>query len=467
MNHCALSNALRGALVAALILVAGAAWAQPARRRPTVLRTAAELPAAPIAELDPPGSDEPGRPHSAASIVRADADDVPVTTAPPPPAGVRRFPAADPRPAEWGNVDHPRESAAFAPPTNYLLVRPAQGVVQPEWGHPFEQTVTNPDETYHHGPVFCCPVELERPDGLAPIGVFGDHTLKSGEVLLSYRFNNTIFSGLRDGTDDVSTGSVLNDYPFAPTRLQAQRHTLLLEYAPTDDLTLLALLPFWDFGMDFTSRTGQHLFDSNTDPGDVIVEALYVVWRGERQQIHLNVGLQIPVGVEEWDRDPPTADSPNETYPMRNSSGTYDFMPGATYRGQNDWWTWGAQATGVIRFGINNFDYKLGDRVNLTAWVARRLSDYLSLSFRLDGNIWGDLFGADPRLNPFLTPTNNPSLQGGGRLDALFGMNLFVPGDYIPAQWFSVEGGIPAYQSLVGPQLKTGWTLTAGYNVRF
>lgn len=382
-----------------------------------------------------------------------------------------RFPlraVADPPLADWGNVDHPRETPIFAPPVDYLLIEPAQGIVQPDEDfYGFEQTVTYPDETFHHGPIYCPPVVLERPDGLAPIGVIGDHTLESGQTLLSYRFNNTLSNGLLDGTDNVSTSSVLAQYPFAPKSLQAQRHTLLFEYAPTDDLTLLALLPFWNFGMNFASQAGPGVTDANTDPGDVIAQVLYVIWRGNRQQIHLNIGMQFPVGVEEWDRDPPTANSTKSSYPMRNSSGTYDFMPGVTYRGQSDWWTWGAQTTGTIRFGINNFDYKLGDRLNLTAWLARRLSDNLSLSFRLDGNIWGDIYGADPRLNPFLTPSNNPSKQGGGRLDALFGMNLFIPGDFFPAQWFSIEGGIPAYQSLVGPQLKTSWTLTAGYNMRF
>jgi hypothetical protein len=49
----------------------------------------------------------------------------------------------------------------------------------------------------------------------------------------------------------------------------------------------------------------------------------------------------------------------------------------------------------------------------------------------------------------------------------LFGTNFYVPGDYLRSQWFSVEGGIPIYQFLQGPQLKTSWTITAGYNLKF
>ena len=207
----------------------------------------------------------------------------------------------------------------------------------------------------------------------------------------------------------------------------------------------------------------------------IIFQALYVLWRGDRQQVHLNLGMQFPLGVQEAERYPPTPTSPDKSYPLQISSGTYDFMPGLTYRGQNDDWTWGLQGTGTIRFGLNNFDYKLGNRLQLTGWVSRNLSDNLSLSTRLDSNIWANVFGADPELNQALVPTNRPDYQGGRRVDILFGANLYLPGhdlpspvgDYLPSQWFSVEGGIPVYQSLMGPQLKTSWMITAGWNLRF
>lgn len=374
----------------------------------------------------------------------------------------------DPAPARWGNIEAPRPTPTEPPPINYLLVRPPQKVVQQEWGNGLEQSVVDPDETFHHGPVFCPNVDLYRPDGLAPIGVFGDHTLDAGgQFLISYRYNNTAFHGNRDGTDDLNTASVLADFPIAPTDMQVQRHMLLMEYGVTDDLTLLALLPFWDIRIDQVTADGAGIISANTDPGDVILEALYVLWRSDRQQVHLNLGMQFPLGVQTSERFPPTPDSPDESYPTRVTSGTYDFMPGATYRGQNDDWTWGVQGMGTIRFGISNFDYKLGNRLNLTGWLARRVTDNVSFSTRLDGNIWANIFGADPRLNQRLVPTNRPDLQGGRRLDVLFGMNLYLPGDVLAAQWFSVEGGIPVFQFLQGSQLKADWTITAGYNLRF
>ncbi|MSR59666.1 MAG: transporter [Planctomycetaceae bacterium] len=376
---------------------------------------------------------------------------------------------SDPVPAQWGNVRAPRSTPTMTPPVNYLLIKPPEGVVQDEYRDEFLQTVGDPAETYHQGPFECPRFDLDRPDGLAPIGVFGDHTLAAGgEFLVSYRYINTIFDGNRDGTSNVSTGSVLNNFAIAPTHMQTQKQIALLEYGVTDDLTLLALLPFWDISLNQMTRGGGSITNSNSDPGDLILEALYVVWRGDRQQVHLNLGLQFPLGVQESERFPPTPDSPDKSYPLRVSSGTYDLMPGATYRGQTDDWTWGVQGIGTIRLGLNNFDYKVGNRFEMTGWLARRLNDYVSLSTRIDGNIWGNLFGADPRLNQLLVPTNRPHLQGGRQIDLLFGMNFYVPGgDYVRAQYFSVEGGLPVYQSLFGPQLKTDWLITAGYNLRF
>lgn len=483
---------LRPLFLLGFLLTAGVASAQTVPKRPPVLRTAAETArqakgsaasrktAKPVRHASAEAKDATDAPPEADvdldEFFAADASEQTVrpyeespaapktrSTTPPPGGPV----TADPPRADWGNIQAPRRTPTIPPPVDYLLVRPPEGVMQ-QWDAGFQQRVVNPEETFHHGPVFCDGVELDRPDGLAPIGVIGDHTLEAGgQFLISYRYNVTSFDGLRDGTSNLSSGSVLNTFPVAPTNMQTQRHTALIEYGVTDDLTVLALLPFWDLQINQVTGTGQTITNANTDPGDVIVQALYVLWRGDRQQVHLNMGLQIPLGMQGSERYPPTPDSPAESYPLRTSSGTYDFMPGATYRGQNDDWTWGFQGIGTIRFGLNNLDYKLGNRLEMTGWLARKLSDNLSLSARLDGNLWANIFGADPRLNQALVPTNVPNDQGGRRLDMLFGANVYIPGDYIHAQWFSVEGGFPAYQSLFGPQLKATWMINAGYNLRF
>ena len=90
--------------------------------------------------------------------------------------------------------------------------------------------------------------------------------------------------------------------------------------------------------------------------------------------------------------------------------------------------------------------------------------DEKATSIRFDGRAWGNVRGADARLNPMLSPTTNPGLQGGTRTDLLFGINYYLPDGRFPGQRFSVESGFPIYQNLHGPQLKARWILNLGYN---
>lgn len=368
----------------------------------------------------------------------------------------------------WGRWRQPAPVGDFAPPTEYTLVSPPEGVIQSEWGKAFQTTIAEAAQA-DCLPLACQPgIDLHRPDGLAPAGVYGDHTLNAGgNIFAAYRYSFVGFDDLRDGTGTVSAAQTLTNFTFAPTHATMQKHTALLEYASTQDLTLLGTLPFYDIEMSYVGAAGATAFSTTTDPGDLTIMALYALHRWDCQQVHLNFGMSFPTGVLSTDRFPPTPTSPDGSYWLRTSSGTYDLLPGLTYRGQNENWTWGAQAIGTIRLGLNHFDYKLGDRVDLTAWLARKWGDHVSTSVRLDGQIWGDIRGADARLNQLLVPTNRPDLYGGRRLDLLFGVNYFLPLDYVPGQWLSIEAGFPIAQSLDGPQLATDWLLTAGWNVQF
>ena len=69
---------------------------------------------------------------------------------------------------------------------------------------------------------------------------------------------------------------------------------------------------------------------------------------------------------------------------MQVGSGTYNFLPGLTYLGAVEKWAWGAHVDGVVRIGDNKFDYTLGNRYDITAWGARKLTDWSSGSLRLD-----------------------------------------------------------------------------------
>jgi hypothetical protein len=99
--------------------------------------------------------------------------------------------------------------------------------------------------------------------------------------------------------------------------------------------------------------------------------------------------------------------------------------------------------------------------------VARKLLSFLSTSVRLDGQLWGNISGADPQLNPRLVPTADPDLRAGRRLDILFGLNLFTLEGRLAGNRIGIEGGLPIYQSLDGPQLETDYRFSVAWDWTF
>lgn len=386
-----------------------------------------------------------------------------------PPGKIAEYEAAapppDPAPPRWGSLEQPLQGPLVLPTYEYMLAGPPRDVLQYDDAQVYNRPISDPNRLLRDDARYNMPIDLYRPDGIAPIGMTGDHTLKASTMLVSYRYNTTNYLGNLDGTHPLGDADVLAQFPLAPTRQRAQTHLMLFEYAPTDDFTFLAQLPIQANAIDFVSQAGGASRDSYTNFGDVKLSGLFVLKRWQRQQLHLNLGMSIPVGIINTLNNFPVFGVARLTYPVRTSSGSYDLMPGLTYRGQTEFWTWGMQAIGTIRTGRNTYGYELGDVVDLTPWLARRLNERWSASARLDEQIWTHIRGADARLDPALTEVNRPDLQGGRRLDLLFGMNYYLPDGRFPGQRFSVESGIPIYQSLHGPQLRARWLLTVGWNM--
>jgi hypothetical protein len=377
-------------------------------------------------------------------------------------------PAPDPVWPTWSAANDPARQPIFAPVGYYDLVRPPDGISPGEEGQEYQRAVASEADLFYHEATCLPPIDLFRPDGMAPAGVFGDHTLNTGgRILLSHRFKNQAFDGLGDGTHSVSTASVLSSFPLAPTSMTSQEHFFLFEYGPTDDLTFQFIMPIVLFKIDYVDRFGNRSFTDTTDLYDLQFNTMYVLYRGEQQQVHLNMGLRTPNGVFDGLGQFPTPTSPNLTYPMRTSDGTFDLLPGLTYRGQSDNWTWGTQALGTVRLGINRYGYRLGDEGNFNGWVSRKVTDWVSVSTRLNGVVWGNINGADQRLNPDLVPTNRTNLQGGQRLDILFGLNFVIPSGMLQGQRFGIEGGLPIFQNLYGPQLRETYQLWTNLTLTF
>ncbi len=308
-----------------------------------------------------------------------------------------------------------------------------------------------------------------RPDDHAPIGVMQDHVHAEGEWMVSYRYMQMDMAGSRDGTDRVSDASVVDPAGFGfmvtPTEMHMDMHMFGAMYAPSNTLTLAAMLPYVDVQMDHVTRSGAQFRTSASGVGDIALAALLTVHDAESSHVHLNLGLSAPTGsIDEEDQTPASMGNDVQLpYPMQLGSGTWDLRPGLTWTGLNDSWSWGAQALGTLRMGRNDRDYSLGDRVDVTAWAAYRATERVSISGRLALGRIKNIDGADSDLNPGMVPTADPGRRAGTRVDALVGANALIGG----AHRLSLEFGYPIHQDLNGPQLETDFVGTIGWQFSF
>ncbi len=316
-----------------------------------------------------------------------------------------------------------------------------------------------------------------RPDSHAPIGVMGDHTHERGEAMLSYRFMHMDMDGNRIGTAQVDSSAIVSssgsNFLVTPLRMPMNMQMAGVMFAPSDRVTLMAMVPYSSMSMDHVTRAGGTFTTESSGIGDISATALVRLVSFGRQRLHLNAGIQFPSGSTTR-KDVTPASAPNAAilpYPMQPGSGTVSFQPGLTYLAQSDNWSGGGQIRGTIRTGTNDQDYRLGNRLMSTAWVAHRLNARISVSGRVEDNVWGNIDGANPAFSGAvasrMVPTVFPDLRGGDRIDAGPGINILVGGSRPSQARVALEFLTPVYQRLDGPQLEQDFSIVAGAQFTF
>ncbi|MEM6626918.1 MAG: transporter [Pseudomonadota bacterium] len=327
----------------------------------------------------------------------------------------------------------------------------------------------------------------------APIGVMADHRHHKGEWMLSYRYMYMDMDGSRDGTDSISPEDTVTSVanPFAnppmspptlrvvPTEMPMQMHMVGAMYGLTDRITLMAMGSYLAKEMDHitfqgpmgTTRLGEFTTETS-GVGDTTIGAIVGLDDGsyEHRQINLGLALSLPTGsIDETDQiltPMNTTPSPRLPYPMQLGSGTFDLKPSLTARTRRGDWSFGGQASGVIRLGENDEDYTLGDVFEATAWTAYEFTPSVSVSGRLKAKTAGQIDGQDPLITAPVQ-TADPDNHGGETLEALVGVNLAGQTDWRKGHRLGFELGLPLYRDLNGPQLETDLTLTVGWQKAF
>jgi len=275
--------------------------------------------------------------------------------------------------------------------------------------------------------------------------------------MFGYQYMHMHMSGLYQGDREISPADAFaQGFMTVHTEMEMDMHMLEVMHAPTDRLTLMAMLPYKEMSMKHLMNTGMSFSQTADGIGDLEVIGLYTVLGDIRKGGHrlvLNAGVSFPTGSINA-KDHAGGNPANALvlleYPMQLGSGTYDLMPGVTYLGDAGPWSWGAQTVETVHLGRNDHGYRFGDQYRVSAWGAYGITDWFAPSVRLDGRWWEDVTGADPGLAANVTPEARPNLRGGRRLDLLFGLNFYVPKGFLKGSRFMAEGGFDIVIFLTG-----------------
>jgi hypothetical protein len=306
------------------------------------------------------------------------------------------------------------------------------------------------------------------PNLLPPAGVMGAHAHVGGEWMIGYRFMETHYQGMRDGTDHLSAADVFaQGFAQSPTSMSMQMHEVEAMYGMSDSLSLMVDVPYVMQSMPQVDSVGESFTTHSSGVGDVALGAAYTVKVRETDRCIATLGISLPTGSIDQRDDMPGCPDCRLEYAMQNGSGTFDLLPALAYVADCGDWAFGGQALGRVRIGINDNDYRLGDRGEITAWTARRFAQSFRASLRVAGSMWGNVHGADPELDPMMSPTNDASRQAGSRVDVALGIDWLAGGDKHMGSGIGVEFGVPVYQELDGPQLEADWFATIALRLGF
>lgn len=312
------------------------------------------------------------------------------------------------------------------------------------------------------------------PDGHAPIGVHGDHTHDTGEVMWSYRYMRMHMDGNRLGADDISAATIVNPagqgFTVAPLEMDTDMHMLGVMVAVSEQLTVMAMLPYVEKRMDHRARNGNVFTTESEGVGDAWIGGILRLHDTPRRSLLLNLGLSLPTGsIDEHDDTPRCrmmGNCPAQLpYPMQLGSGTFDPRIGLTWRSDAGTWSWGSQALATFRLGRNDNGYSQGELFEASGWLARPVSERISLSARLAARDWNNYDGQDRELavaNAGFIPTAESNRRGGTRVDVGLGLNWQVGGALVGHR-LAVELLYPVYQRLDGPQLESDGMLVVGW----
>lgn len=292
------------------------------------------------------------------------------------------------------------------------------------------------------------------------------HHHSAGNWMFEYRYMRMNMNGLRDGTTDIdsteisgATSSGLKSpnkpYQMAPVSMTMSMQMLMAMYAINQNVSVMAIGNYLDNSMSMVMHHGagtadvmqMHADMETRGIGDTQIAVSYAI----SEPLTLSLGLSLPTGsTEERVSMKPGDPTVRAGYSMQLGSGTFDLIPGMLWNHVAGDRAWGGQASYTYRLGSNN-GYTFGSKLESSAWAKYQVDPGVWISARLAITHADKVDGSDVEIDAAMSPEMDPNAQGGTRADALIG----ISGGNAKGLTLGIEIGIPVYQRLNGPQMKT------------
>lgn len=224
-------------------------------------------------------------------------------------------------------------------------------------------------------------------------------------------------SGLRDGSNDVSTTAALDmsgPYAFmmAPKFMRMDMAMLHVMYMPSMNSSVMLMIPYVAKRMESVDMAGNTGSTRSEGLGDMVLS--YGSWfhAGEHNHTHVQLGLGLPTGKINATDDTLMSGGTQVALPyaMQLGSGSFSLQPRADYTHQfNRRVSAGGGLNAIWYMNRNYRAYRLGNHYAADAWVGYHWIPALSNRFILTASHQDRIHGADPDLAGMATmmPTAN------------------------------------------------------------
>ena len=120
--------------------------------------------------------------------------------------------------------------------------------------------------------------------------------------MLSYRFMRMSMAGNREGTEQLDVSNVHASFMVAPLDMAMTMHMGGMMYAPSDAVTLMAVVNWVGRSMNHRTRRGGMFEAAASGFGDAGLTPLVGLKSTASVRAHLNAGVSVPVGsIKETD----------------------------------------------------------------------------------------------------------------------------------------------------------------------